>query len=246
MNAFEAATRVLSEADGPLHYTELTRRMIESGYWTKRRTGKTPDATVNAALSQDIAHHGDAARFRRTAPGFFALNLAPGTPSWLSPSLVLEIDEHNRAMRESLLKKIREGSPSDFEKLVAHLLEHMGFVDVVQTPISGDGGIDVRGTLIVSDVIHLRMAVQAKRWRGTVGAPIVRQVRGSLSPHEQGLIITTGTFSAEARADAQRQDASPVALVDGEQLAKLLARHELGVTRSKHDLLAPSDLSEKG
>ena len=62
------------------------------------------------------------------------------------------------------------------------------------TPASGDGGIDVRGTLVVGDVIRTRMAVQVKRWKRNVQAPTVQQVRGSLGTHEQGLIVTTSDF----------------------------------------------------
>ena len=61
---------------------------------------------------------------------------------------------------------------------------------MIVTGRSGDGGIDVRGTLVFGDVIRTRMAVQAKRWRGNAQAPIVQQVRGSLGTHDQRLIIT--------------------------------------------------------
>ena len=71
----------------------------------------------------------------------------------------------------------------------------------------------MRGTLVVGDVIRTRMAVQVKRWKHNVQAPIVQQVRGSLGTHEQGLIITTSDFSAGAREEAARPDAVPVGLM---------------------------------
>ena len=139
-------------------------------------------------------------------------------------------------------KHAREGSPADFERLIATLLAEMGFDDVVVTPLSGDGGVDVRGNLIVGDVVHIRMAVQAKRWNGDVGPSIVQQVRGSLGAHEQGLIITTGDFSPGARKEATRADASPVALMNGKQLATLLAENEIGVRRDAHFLFSLDDV----
>lgn len=110
----------------------------------------------------------------------------------------------------------------------------MGFEDVEKTSSGRDGGIDVRGTLVVGDVVRMRMAVQAKRWKGNVTAPVVQQVRGSLGAHEQGLIITTSDFSTGARDEAERRDASPVALMNGEQLSVLLAKYQIGAERKDH------------
>ena len=116
----------------------------------------------------------------------------------------------------------------------------IGFEEVTVTSLGGDGGIDIRGTLVVGEVVRIRMAVQAKRWKDNVGAPVVQQVRGSLGAHEQGLIITTSNFSRRAREEAQRMDAAPVALMNGEQLAALLAEKEVGVRPGPiRPLLAP-------
>ena len=154
------------------------------------------------------------------------------------------IEQQNREVRTELLRQAQEGDPADFERLIATLLVKMGFDEVKATPISADGGIDVRGNLVVGDVVRVRMAVQAKRWRGNVGAPVVQQVRGSLGAHEQGLIITTSDFSSGARKEAARADASPVALMNGEQLAILLAENEVGVLRNEHFLLMLDDSDE--
>lgn len=61
-------------------------------------------------------------------------------------------------------------------------------------------------------------------------------MHGSPGAHKQGLIITTGDFSSGARTEAVRPDAAPVALMNGEQFAALLSRHEIGVRREAHDL----------
>lgn len=83
----------------------------------------------------------------------------------------------------------------EFEELVGKLLTRLGFDEVEVTQLSRNGGIDVRGRLVVGDVIRTRMAVQVKKWAKNIQAPIVQQVRGSLGAHEQGLIITTSDFS---------------------------------------------------
>ena len=137
--------------------------------------------------------------------------------------------EDFESLGASLLRRAREGSPEEFERLVHTLLEKVGFEDVGLTPRTGDGGVDVRGYFVVAGVVRIRIAVQAKRWTGNVGSPVVQQMRGSLGAHEQGLIITTSDFTAGAKEEAERPDASPVALMNGDQLAHLLAHHEVGV-----------------
>jgi restriction system protein len=113
----------------------------------------------------------------------------------------------------------------------------MGFETVEVSGSSGDGGIDVRGEMVTGDVIRTRMAVQVKHWRKNVEPAVVREVRGSLGTHEQGLIITSSTFTKSARQEAERGNATPVGLMDGEQLVKLLIEHEIGVQRRQANIL---------
>jgi restriction system protein len=47
---------------------------------------------------------------------------------------------------------------------------------------------------------------------------------------DKGLLLTTGTFTSEAKEEATRDGAPPVDLIDGEQLADLLKQYGLGVT----------------
>ena len=124
------------------------------------------------------------------------------------------------------------------------MLLALGFEEVDVTSRSNDGGIDVRGTLVVGDVISTRLAVQVKRWKHNVQAPVVQQVRGSLGTHEQGLIITTSDFSKGARDEAVRVNATTVALMDGEKLVKLLVENEIGVTSSTLRLVQIDETDE--
>lgn len=234
MSFVGAAEQILRESGSrePLHYEEITRRAIEQGLIQPE--GKTPAVSLNAIIGTDIRRcevRGEQPRFVRHGRGFIGLAEA------LPPGLAMQIDRHNLEVREQLLQLLREGSPAAFEDLVAELLAALGFEEVERTPLGGDGGIDVRGTLVVGNVVRIRMAVQAKRWKANVQSPTVQQVRGSLGAHEQGLIITTSDFSSGARKEAGRVDASPVALMSGEELADLLAEYEVGVERERHTLL---------
>src|SRR5215510_6833883 len=71
---------------------------------------------------------------------------------------------------------------------------------------------------------------QSKRYAGTVSAGIVRDFRGAMIGRaDKGLIISTRTFSRDARAEAIRDGAPAIDLVDGQELAELLKKYTLGV-----------------
>lgn len=135
--------------------------------------------------------------------------------------------------RAVLLTRLNELSPAAFERLAQRLLREAGFRNVEVTGRSGDRGIDGVGVyrpLLVSFPIYF----QCKKWAGSVGSSEVRDFRGAMSGRgEKGVLITTGTFTAEARREATRDGAPPVDLIDGRELCDLLKEYRLGVrTRS--------------
>ena len=71
MSGLDAAAKVLADAGGPLNCKTIVERAIEKGYW--KTNGKTPSATVYAAIIREIARKGDAARFSKTERGMFAI-----------------------------------------------------------------------------------------------------------------------------------------------------------------------------
>ena len=256
-----AARQVLRNANGPLDYRAITARVREHLQW------QPVGYRVKEAIRRDIRNKGAASQFRQIDPDTFASNPAEQHSGEQAQALSPENSERREYLRalarllpeqtqvdspenselhiDTLPEQTQALSPEDFERLISTLLERMGFDNVTQTPLSGDGGIDVRGDLVVAGVVRIRMAVQAKRWTGNVGSPVVQQLRGSLGVHEQGLIITTSDFTAGAKEEAERPDASPVALMNGDQLARLLTRHEVGaadyagaVGRDRHGLLS--------
>ena len=70
-SGLDAAARVLAEAAEPLNCKEIVERMLAKGLWTTN--GKTPAATIYAAMIREIAAKGDAARFRKVERGKFTL-----------------------------------------------------------------------------------------------------------------------------------------------------------------------------
>ena len=136
-------------------------------------------------------------------------------------------------MAQELLKRIKSCSPRFFEQLVVDLLVKMGYggsyKDAGQAVgQSGDGGVD---GIIKEDKLGLdAIYIQAKRWEGTVGRPVVQAFAGSLEGHRarKGVLITTSQFSLDAQDYVTRIE-KKIVLIDGEELAKLMMDYGIGV-----------------
>jgi hypothetical protein len=73
VSALEAAAKVLATTGEPMTTKGMIEAMTERGLWTSPG-GKTPQATLYAAILREVATKGTKARFRKTAPGHFAFN----------------------------------------------------------------------------------------------------------------------------------------------------------------------------
>ena len=120
--------------------------------------------------------------------------------------------------------------PAGFERLAQRLLREAGFTQVIVTGQSGDGGIDGYGTLQINPLVSFKVLFQCKKYAKSVSPSHVRDFRGAMDGRaDKGIIITTGTFTAEARREATRDGASPIELIDGEKLLDMLESLELGL-----------------
>lgn len=142
-----------------------------------------------------------------------------------------------RATVDELLVKLRDCSPGFFEKVVVKLLQAMGYGGVsgeaLVTGRSGDAGID---GIIKEDKLGLDVVcIQAKRWEGTVGRPVIQGFVGSMDfvRARKGVILTTSQFSREATDFVDRIEGKKVVLIDGPQLADLMIDHNVGVLPTK-------------
>jgi len=73
VSAIDAAAEVLKDAPAPMRAKELIEAMAARGLWTSPN-GKTPEATLYAAMLREITTKGDAARFRKVERGQFEFN----------------------------------------------------------------------------------------------------------------------------------------------------------------------------
>lgn len=132
--------------------------------------------------------------------------------------------------RDEVLKVLLTLPPAGFERLSQRLLREAGFTQVAVTGQAGDGGIDGFGILQVNPLVSFKVLFQCKRYAKSVVPSQVRDFRGAMSGRaDKGIIITTGTFTAEARREATRDGAPPIELIDGEKLVDMLERFELGL-----------------
>lgn len=131
---------------------------------------------------------------------------------------------------DQLLQRVQGIDAAAFERLSQRLLRESGFTRVEVTGKVGDGGIDGVGVLRVN-LISFHVLFQCKRWKGSVGSDAVRNFRGAMQGRaDKGLIITTGTFTTDARKEATRDGAPAIDLIDGETLCGLMKDLGLGVS----------------
>jgi len=132
--------------------------------------------------------------------------------------------------RSQLIDLMLKLPPSGFERLSQRLLREAGFVQVVVTGKTGDGGIDGHGTLQINPLVSFKVLFQCKRYTNAVSSPDVRNFRGAMAGRaDKGIIITTGTFTVEAQREASRDGVPPIELIDGEKLCDMLEHLQLGL-----------------
>lgn len=141
-----------------------------------------------------------------------------------------EADDERSSWQDELLEVVKSIAPDAFERLCQRLLRESGFIQVEITGRTGDGGIDGKGVVKLGGLLSFHVIFQSKRYKGSVGAAIVRDFRGAMVGRaDKGLIISTGTFTRDARLEAQRDGASPIDLIDGQELAHKLKHFGMGV-----------------
>jgi restriction system protein len=132
--------------------------------------------------------------------------------------------------RERLLTTIQSLPADGFERLCQRLLREAGFQQVTVTGKTGDHGIDGHGILELNPFVTFKVLFQCKRYKGSVTTSQVRDFRGAMEGRaDKGMIMTTGTFTQDARRESRRDGARPIELVDGEKLVAMFEKLELGL-----------------
>ncbi|MDR0611853.1 MAG: winged helix-turn-helix domain-containing protein [Planctomycetaceae bacterium] len=71
MSGLDAAYKVLLEEGRPMRVKEILKLALEKGYCELR--GRTPDATISAAMETEMKRKGNASRFTKVDKGLFAV-----------------------------------------------------------------------------------------------------------------------------------------------------------------------------
>jgi restriction system protein len=241
--SFSVAQQAVLHGDGP--QTEIEYRLawartylkgmgllINStrGVWALTESGMqlmTDPAQSDAAKRRKVRElHAAYAVELRKAQRQKQLERQASQPDESSPE---PAEGSSHQWKDELLDALMGMSPDGFERLTQRLLREAGFISATVTGRSGDGGIDGLGVYRLS-LVSFPVFYQCKRYRGSVGAGAVRDFRGAMAGRgDKGLLITTGTFTADAKAEATRDGAPPVDLIEGERLCDLLKQYELGV-----------------
>lgn len=113
---------------------------------------------------------------------------------------------------ELIKDRVNQLDWEDMERLVAGLLKAMGYCARVM-PKGPDGGRDVVASPDALGLESPRIVAEVKHRKGAMGAPAVRAFIGGLRAGDRGLYVSTGSFTKEARYEADRANI-PVRLLD--------------------------------
>lgn len=132
-------------------------------------------------------------------------------------------------LAKEILKQVRNSSPSCLDGVVADLMAAIGYSrsDADSTPNdrglahSHDGGslwIDPLG------VVKVYLKTDHRPRSSPVSDVTLREFAATMVGTDQGVFVTTSTFSPKA-VDYLNRSPLRIALIDGERLAELLAKH---------------------
>ena len=131
-------------------------------------------------------------------------------------------DTEQRAL-EFLQDKLSKLGWAEMQELVAGLLRAMGYKTRV-SPAGPDRGRDIMASPDGFGFQSPRIVVEVKHRKDTMGAPEIRSFVGGLRQHDNGLYVSTGGFTREARYEADRTNQN-LTLMDAEGLGKAIVEH---------------------
>ena len=134
------------------------------------------------------------------------------------------------SLKKELLVRLKSVDPVRFEQIVLELMEKMNYGVGSITQMSHDGGID---GIIDEDELGLeKIYLQAKRYSDNkVNEKEMQNFAGALgcSPVRKGVFITTSYFDERAKRKAESIQGKVIRLVDGDELTRLMIKHNVGV-----------------
>ena len=254
MTIIEAIKTILSQSTVGLTSQEIYNRIIEQNLYTfgaqkpvavvngeirRRCSGLEFPTALPIKLFEIVGFEGKKPLFSLIGNGKAPINkpLKGASNSDILPEekMLSAYSEHINLLKHSLMESVLNNSPSFFESLVMDLLLKMGYgygknAGVV-TGRSHDGGVD---GIISEDKLGLDLLyIQAKRYnRGnTVGRKELQAFVGAMENIQKGVFITSSSFTNEACNFVKKQQQKSIKLIDGDYLADLLIKYEVGINK---------------
>jgi len=141
---------------------------------------------------------------------------------------------NQKDIQDQLFEILQNLDDKGFEELSARLLRHLGFESVNVTGRTGDEGIDGEGYLRLNRFVRTKVMFQCKRYTAPVGPGAIRDFRGAIQGRaERGIFLTTANFTRAAKEAAARENATPIELVEIDDIITLLIEERLGVSETK-------------
>jgi len=130
-----------------------------------------------------------------------------------------EQDAWQRAHGHARAGELDQLSGTEFEEFLAGLFRAQGYVAEL-TPLTGDYGADL---ILIKD--GQRIAVQAKRYVGSVGVSAVQEALSGQAYYQcdTAWVVTTGAFTTNALELAKK---SGVKLIGRSDIGNLMAQHK--------------------
>ena len=127
-----------------------------------------------------------------------------------------ELQKLKRRQKASILNYLKSMDPILFEHLTGAIFEEQGY-RVETTVASGDEGVDVKLRKGFKTAV-----VQCKRYGGSVGQPVVRDLYGTMLHNKaaEAYLVTTGSITKQAQ---EWSEGKPIELVDGFTLVEWIA-----------------------
>lgn len=127
-----------------------------------------------------------------------------------------------RQQTEDYLIKAWTRTTYDFEELTAAVFRAMGYHATV-TQASGDHGVDVIAHKDPLGVMPPTLKIQCKSGASTIGGKDARELKGSLSDNQKGILISLGGFARQAEEIAR--NTPDIVLIDGQRFVSLFLDH---------------------
>lgn len=115
--------------------------------------------------------------------------------------------------------------PYEFQKLVASLLQAMGYHVTWIAPPGKDGGMDILAWNDPLGTRPPRIKVQVKREQNPVNVAVLRSFMALLGDSDVGIFVNTGGFTKDAEEEARTQQSRQVTLINLVRLFELWIEH---------------------